>query len=114
MTQLNRDRNNPWRLKTPPGTSAYTMHVDEKAGVRILVCTVGTTVLHCDARCIADLHAMLKAHADWMDLGGAEEQKPANDGSVEAWARSPVNPVGGGGTGSRRACAGASPSTCHR
>jgi hypothetical protein len=95
MTPLNRDRNHPWNLKTPPGTSSYTMHVDEKAGVRILVCTVGTTVLHYDARCIADLHAMLKAHGDWMDLGGADEQKPAKGGSVEAWARSPANPVGG-------------------
>ncbi len=95
MTLPNRDRNDPWTLKTPPGTSPYTMHVEEKDGVRILVCTVGTTVLHYDARCIADLHAMLKAHGDWVDLGGADEQKPAKEGSVEAWARSPANPVGG-------------------
>jgi hypothetical protein len=38
---------------------------------------------------------MLKAHGDWMLLGSADEQKPAADGTVEAWARSPANPVGG-------------------
>ncbi len=52
--ELNRTKDNPWQLKTPPGTSAYTMHVDEKDGKRILVCTVGSTVLHYDARCIDD------------------------------------------------------------
>jgi hypothetical protein len=71
------------------------MHVDEKDGARILVCTVGKTVLHYDVRCIADLHAMLKAAGDWVELGGADEQKPAKEGSVEAWARSSGNPVGG-------------------
>jgi hypothetical protein len=30
-----------------------------------------------------------------MPLGSADEQKPAADGTVEAWARSPQNPVGG-------------------
>ena len=54
---LNRPKNDPWRLKTPPGTSEFTMHTDEKDGKAILVCTVGSTVLHYDARCIADLHA---------------------------------------------------------
>ncbi len=38
---------------------------------------------------------MLKAHGDWMPLGNADEQKPAKEGTVEAWARSPDNPVGG-------------------
>jgi hypothetical protein len=32
--------------------------------------------------CLADLHAMLKAHGDWMPLGNADEQKPAADGTV--------------------------------
>jgi hypothetical protein len=26
---------------------------------------------------------MLKAHGDWMELGSADEQKPAKEGSVE-------------------------------
>jgi hypothetical protein len=38
---------------------------------------------------------MLLANGDWMPLGGADEQKPAADGTVEAWARSAGNPVGG-------------------
>ncbi len=85
----------PWRLKTPPLTSDYTMHRDERDGTDVIVCTVGKTVLLYDARCIDDLHAMLKAHDDWMDLGSADEQKPAKDGTVEAWGRSADNPVGG-------------------
>ncbi len=85
----------PMKLKTPPMTSEYTMHVDEKDGKEILVCTVGKTVLHYDIRCLNDLHAMLKKHNDWMDLGSADEQKPAKEGTVEAWGRSPKNPVKG-------------------
>ena len=95
MATLDRGKSNPWQLKTPPGTSDYTMHGDEKDGVRVLVCTVGKTVLLYDARCIDDLHAMLKAAGDWVELGGADEQKPARDGTVEAWGRSPANPIGG-------------------
>jgi hypothetical protein len=56
---------------------------------------VGTTVLRYQLRCLDDLHAMLKRQGDWMPLGSADEQKPAAEGTVEAWARSPENPVGG-------------------
>jgi hypothetical protein len=95
MSTLNRTKENPWRLKTPPGTSEYTMHVDQKDGKVVLVCTVGKTVLEYDARCVDDLHAMLKAAGGWVELGGADEQKPAKDGTVEAWARSSSNPISG-------------------
>jgi hypothetical protein len=88
-------KDSPWRLKTPPGTSEYTMYRDDSKDPPILVCTVGSTVLHYDARCINDLHAMLKAHGDWMELGAADEQKEAKAGTVEAWGRSSDNPVGG-------------------
>ena len=71
------------------------MHIDEKDGKEILVCTVGKTVLHYDIRSLDDLHAMLKRHGDWMELGSADEQKPAKDGTVEAWGRSEQNPVKG-------------------
>ncbi len=90
-----RNKDNPWKLKTPPNTSEYTMHVDEKDGKEVLVCTVGKTVLLYDMRCINDLHAMLKKHGDWMDLGGADEQKPTKEGTVGAWGRSEKNPVKG-------------------
>lgn len=85
----------PLALKTPPLTSEYTMHVDLKDGVEVLVCTVGKTVLFYNMQCLNDLHAMLKAHGEWMELGSADEQKPAKDGTVEAWGRSESNPVGG-------------------
>ncbi len=89
-------KENPWQLNTPPNTSAYTMHKDkDKEGRDILVCTVGKTVLHYDARCLGDLHEMLKSAGDWVDLGGADEQKPAKEGTVEAWGRSSDNPAGG-------------------
>jgi len=85
----------PLTLKTPPMSSEYTMHADNKDGKEVLVCTVGKTVLLYDYRCLADLHAMLKKHGDWMELGNADEQKPAKEGTVEAWGRSTKNPVGG-------------------
>ena len=90
-----RTKDNPWKLKMPPLTSDYEMYMDEKDGREVIVCTVGKTVLFYDARCINDLHAMLKAHGDWMELGAADEQKPAKEGTVEAWGRSETNPVGG-------------------
>jgi hypothetical protein len=88
-------KENPWKLKTPPQTSEYEMYKDEKDGKAIIVCTVGKTVLHYDYRCIDDLYAMLKQHGDWIELGSADEQKPAKEGTVEAWGRSPENPIGG-------------------
>jgi len=91
----NGTKDNPWLLKTPPGTSNYTLYRDETSDPPALVCTVGTTVLRYQLRCIEDLHAMLKKRGDWMVLGSADEQKPAAVGSVEAWGRSPQNPVGG-------------------
>ncbi len=88
-------REDPWDLTTPPGTSGYQMWRDETADPPALVCQVGGTQLRYQLRCIDDLHAMLKAHGDWMLLGGADEQKPAADGTVEAWGRAEDNPVGG-------------------
>ena len=85
----------PWVLKTPPGTSEYQMWRDESADPPALVCQVGSTQLKYHLRSIEDLHAMLKQHGDWMPLGAADEQKPAADGTVEAWGRSDSNPVGG-------------------
>jgi hypothetical protein len=88
-------REQPWRLKTPPGTSEYLMYRDETADPPALVCLVGKTELRYHLRCLTDLPEMLKARGDWMPLGSADEQKPAADDTVEAWGRSPDNPVGG-------------------
>ena len=83
----------PWTLKTPSGQSEFQAYRDE-AG-QALVVQVGKTEVRYQLRCIDDLHRMLVEHADWMPLGDADEQKPAAEGTVEAWGRSESNPVGG-------------------
>lgn len=96
MTAIIGTKDNPWNLKTPPNTSEYFMYKDaNKDGVDVIFCVVGKTVLQYDAKCINDLHKMLKKHGNWMDLGGADEQKPAKENTVEFWGRSESNPVGG-------------------
>ncbi|MEQ8834297.1 MAG: hypothetical protein RIB67_07605 [Miltoncostaeaceae bacterium] len=85
----------PWGLRTPPGSSEYTIHLDTDADPPALVCRVGSTTLSYLARGVDDLHAMLAAHGDWMLLGSTDEGKEPKPGTVEAWARDPGNPAGG-------------------
>jgi hypothetical protein len=85
----------PWQLTTPPGTSAYTAWRDTSLDPPGLVVQVGKTQLRYQLRCIDDLAAMLRERGDWVPLGGADEQKPAADGTIEAWGRASDNPVGG-------------------
>jgi hypothetical protein len=85
----------PWVLSTPPGSSRYTMYRDEQVDPPTLVCQVGSTRLSYDLRAIDELHDWLVAQGDWVPLGAADEQKPAADGTVEAWGRSADNPRGG-------------------
>ena len=88
-------KESPWNLTTPSGSSQYQMYRDATLDPPAIVCQVGTTQLRYHLSAIEDLHAMLKAHGDWMPLGAADEQKPAPEGTVEAWGRSADNPVGG-------------------
>lgn len=88
-------REDPWLLKTAPGSSAFGAFRDEALDPPALVVTVGKTVLHYHLRCIDDLHAMLQAQGDWMALGGTDEKKLPPEGTIEAWGRSDGNPVGG-------------------
>jgi hypothetical protein len=88
-------KQSPWELTTPSGSSQYQMYKDDTASPPAIVCMVGKTELRYQLRAIDDLHAMLKKHRDWMPLGSADEQKPAAEGTVEAWGRSHKNPVGG-------------------
>ena len=88
-------REDPWILTTPPGKSQYEAYQDPAADPPALVVQVGSTELRYHLRCIQDLREMLTERGDWVALGNADEQKPAAEGSVEAWARSPENPVGG-------------------
>jgi len=85
----------PWQLKTPPLSSDFLAWRSPEANPPALVVQVGKTVLSYKLQCLEDAHAMLLAHGDWMLLGNADEGKPVKQGSLEAWARDPSNPVGG-------------------
>jgi Family of unknown function (DUF6855) len=95
MSEGSGTKDDPWTLSTPPGTSSYTMFRDEGAYPPALVCQVGTTTLRYRLEAIEDLHAWLLERGDWVTLGAADEKKDAAAGTVEAWGRSPANPVGG-------------------
>ncbi len=88
-------KDDPWVLRTPPGSSEYTMYRDESADSETLICQVGSTKLTYRARAIDDLHAWLKGRGEWVPLGSADESKSAAAGTVEEFGRSPDNPVGG-------------------
>lgn len=88
-------KEDPWRLKTPSLTSEYKAWRDLDASPPALVVQVGSTILSYQARAVEDLHQMLRARAEWMELGNADEGKPVKDDTIEAWARAPNNPVGG-------------------
>jgi hypothetical protein len=88
-------RGEPWTLKTPSGQAEFQAFRDETLDPPALVVQVGKTELRYHLRCLSDLHAMLQAGGGWMPLGSADEQKPAAEGTVEAWGRAADNPVGG-------------------
>lgn len=85
----------PWKLKTPPGSSEYEAWRDESADPPALVVQVGKTRLSYQLRALEDAAAMLVQRGDWVELGNADESKPVKAGSLEAWARDAGNPVGG-------------------
>ena len=88
-------KDDPWKLTTPPGSSSYEMYEEPDADPPALVCVVGSTTLRYRLRALEDLHAWLREQGDWVSLGAADENKPAAEGTVEAWGRSAQNPVGG-------------------
>lgn len=88
-------KDDPWALTTAPGSSSYTMYRDDEVEPALLVCQVGTTRLTYLARAVDDLAHWLQQQGEWVELGAADEQKPASPGTVEAWGRDPGNPVGG-------------------
>lgn len=85
----------PWNLKTPSGNTEFLAWRDATLDPPALVVQVGKTQLRYHLRCIDDLYSMLKTRGDWVLLGSADEQKPAAEGTVEAWGRSAKNPVKG-------------------
>ena len=88
-------RDDPWILKTPSLSSEYRAWRDSEGDPAALVVEVGSTRLSYRLSAIDDLAHMLKTRGDWVPLGNADEGKPVQDGTIEAWARSPDNPVGG-------------------
>jgi hypothetical protein len=88
-------RRNPWTLKTQDGLHEFTAFRDVARDPPALVVRAGKKELQYRLRCLEDLHEMLKEHGGWILLGGAEEHEHAAPDSVEAWARSAKNPVGG-------------------
>ena len=88
-------QDDPWILKTPPLSSEFHVWKDKTKDPAALMVQVGKTQLSYQLRCLEDAHAMLKAHGDWMPLGNADEGKPVKEGTLENWARSEDNPVGG-------------------
>jgi hypothetical protein len=95
MTAGSGNRDDPWLLQTAPGTSSYSMHIDDATAPPVLVCQVGSTTLKYDARAIDDLHAWLLDRGDWVPLGAADEKKPVQPGTVEWFGRDDSNPLGG-------------------
>ncbi len=89
------EKDDPWLLKTPSLTSEYQAWRDTAASPPRLVVQVGSTQLSYQLRAVEDCRAMLEARGDWVALGNADEGKPVQEGSIEAWARDPANPVGG-------------------
>ena len=88
-------KDDPWVLRTPPGSSEYTMYRDEAGEPPALVCQIGSTTLKYHLRAIEDLHAWLLHQSDWVPLGAADEKTETAPGTVESWGRSSDNPVGG-------------------
>jgi hypothetical protein len=88
-------KDDPWVLKTPPGTSEYTMYRDDENDPALLVCQVGSTRLTYQARAIEDLAAWLREQGSWVPLGSTDESKEPASGTVEEFGRAASNPVGG-------------------
>jgi hypothetical protein len=88
-------KDDPWVLRTPPGSSEYTMYRDDAGEPPALVCQVGSTTLKYRLRAIEDLHAWLVEQGDWVALGATDEKKEPATGTVEWWGRSSENPIGG-------------------
>jgi hypothetical protein len=95
VTEADGTPDRPWVLETPSGGSEFSAYRDETLDPPALVARVGKTELRYHLRGVDDLHAMLTERGDWVALGNADEQKPAAEGTVEAWGRAADNPVGG-------------------
>lgn len=85
----------PWILTNPPGTTEFQAWLDHDSDPPTIKIQLGKTWLRYRMSALEDLHAMLTARGDWMELGGCEEGEDPKPDSVEAWGRSRANPEGG-------------------
>lgn len=85
------------RLRTPSleGTE-YDFDVD-LPNQQIVITSAKCTEFRYQLRAIRDLYQWLKItnNGCWVFLGTKNQTETANPGSVEEWARSSLNPVGG-------------------
>lgn len=88
-------KEDPWLLKTPSLSSQFSAWKRGDGAESELVVVVGNTQLSYQWRALEDAQKMLIAHGDWMLLGNADEGKPVKPDTIEEWARSDANPVGG-------------------
>ena len=85
----------PWVLSTPPGKSQFEAYRDPDAEPRrwwSRSVPPNSAITFAASKIFTH---MLSERGDWMLLGNADEQKEAKPDTVEAWGRSPENPVGG-------------------
>ena len=88
-------KDSPWELTTPPGKSGFLAWREPDNDPPTVKVQVGSTWLRYHIQAVEDLHAMLVAHGDWMELGNKDEGKDPKEDTVEAYGRDPGNPVGG-------------------
>ena len=114
MTAAVARKDDPWQLKTPPGTSDYQMWRDEAADPPALVCQVGSTQLKYHLRAIDDLHAMAQG-ARRLDRPGCGRRAEAGDRRHGRGAGAgPRTTRSAAGTACARATAAGSGCTCRR
>ena len=88
-------RRNPWVLRTPGGDVEFLAYREPTHSPPAIVVKVEGVETRFHLRCLNDLDEMLKERGDWISLEPAGEKDPAEEDSVEAWARSTNNPVKG-------------------
>ena len=84
-----------WELDTPDRIHRYRMRIEVDSVPAALICTVGVDSFSYRLQSVSDLYQMLITRGDWVELGAKDEKGTPAEGTVEAWARSTENPVGG-------------------
>jgi hypothetical protein len=96
MSRYRVHESDPWRrFEDPSRTSSFYAHWDLTANPPILEFRTDAVRIPFLLRSIGDLYRWLEWRGMWVVLGMADERCEPEEGSVEAWARSADNPVGG-------------------